>query len=59
MQQLAYEELLIRYGVDFHFETNMFVAQQKQALAKYAEWIKANASRFREGKRYFAGQLME
>jgi uncharacterized protein (TIGR02270 family) len=58
VRQLAYEELVIRYGVDFPFETDMFVAQQKQALAKYAEWIKANGSHFREGKWYFAGQLM-
>ncbi|MGH7496383.1 MAG: HEAT repeat domain-containing protein [bacterium] len=56
VRQLAYEELVIRYGVDFPFETDMFVAQQKHALAKYAEWIKANGSRFREGKWYFAGQ---
>jgi uncharacterized protein (TIGR02270 family) len=58
VRQLAYEELVIRYGVDFPFETDMFVAQQKQAIAKYAEWIKANGSRFKEGAWYFAGQLM-
>jgi hypothetical protein len=58
VRQLAYEELVIRYGIDFPFETDMFVAQQKQALAKYAEWIKANSSRFKEGAWYFAGQLM-
>jgi hypothetical protein len=58
VRQLAYEELVIRYGVDFPFETGMFVAQQKQALATYAEWIKVNGSRFREGKWYFAGQVM-
>jgi hypothetical protein len=57
-RQLAYEELVIRYGVDFPFETELFVTQQQQALAKYAEWIKANSSRFREGEWYFAGQLM-
>lgn len=58
VRQLAYEELVIRYGVDFPFETDMFVAQQKQAIAKYAEWLKANSSRFKEGVWYFAGQLM-
>jgi uncharacterized protein (TIGR02270 family) len=58
IRQLAYEELVIRYNVDFPFETDMFVVQQKQALAKYAEYIKANGSRFREGKWYFAGQVM-
>lgn len=58
IRRLAYEELVIRYGADFPFETDMFVAQQKQALAKYAEWIKANGSRFREGEWYFAGELL-
>lgn len=58
VRQLAYEELVIRYGVDFPFETDMFVTQQKQALAKYAKWIKANSSRFREGKWYYAGELL-
>jgi uncharacterized protein (TIGR02270 family) len=58
VRQLAYEELVIRYGIDFPFETDMLVTQQKQAIAKYAEWIKANGSRFQPGKWYFAGQLM-
>lgn len=58
VRQLAYEELVIRYGIDFPFETDMLVSQQKQAIAKYAEWIKANGSRFQPGKWYFAGKLM-
>ncbi len=58
VRQLAYEELVIRYGVDFPFETDMFVAQQKRAIAQYADWIKTNGSRFKEGAWYFAGQLM-
>ncbi len=58
IRQLAYEELVIRYDIDFPFETDMFVAQQKQTIAKYAEWIKANKNRFQEGKWYFAGKLI-
>ena len=58
VRQLAYEELVIRYGMDFPFETDMLVVQQQQALAKYAEWVKASSSRFHEGEWYFAGQLM-
>lgn len=58
VRQLAYEELVIRYGIDFPFETDMFVAQQKQALEKYAAWIKVNDSQFKPGRWYFAGQLM-
>ena len=58
VRQMAYEELVIRYGVDFPFETDMLVSKQKQAIAKYAEWIKTNGSRFQEGNWYFAGQLI-
>jgi uncharacterized protein (TIGR02270 family) len=58
VRQLAYEELVIRYGADFPFETDMLVAQQKHALEAFAAWIQANGSRFREGRWYFAGQLM-
>jgi uncharacterized protein (TIGR02270 family) len=58
VRQLAYEELVIRYGIDFPFETDMFVAQQKRAIAQYADWIKTNGSRFKEGAWYFARQLI-
>ena len=58
VRQMAYEELVVRYGIDFPFETDMLVSQQKQAIAKYSEWIKANSGRFQEGKWYFAGQLI-
>ena len=58
VRQLVYEELVIRYGIDFPFETDMLVSQQKQAIAKYSEWIKANVGSFQEGKWYFAGKLM-
>ena len=56
VRQWAYEELVIRYGVDFPFETDMPVEKQKQAMKQYAEWI-ANNSRFREGQWYF-GKIM-
>lgn len=58
VRQLAYEELVIRYGIDFPFETDMFVAQQKQAITQYSEWIKVNEINFKPGRWYFAGQLM-
>jgi uncharacterized protein (TIGR02270 family) len=58
VRQMAYEELVIRYGIDFPFETDMLVSQQKQTIAKYSEWIKAYNSRFREGEWYFSGKLM-
>lgn len=58
VRNLAYEELVIRYGIDFSLEIDMFVVEQKKAIAKYAEWIKANEARFQPGKWYFSGQLM-
>jgi len=58
IRQLAYEELVIRYHVDFPFEADMFVSEQNEALSKYRAWINANAQRFQEGKWYFAGQAM-
>jgi len=58
VRQFAYEELVIRYGLDFSFETDMPVARQKQALAYCAQWIKKNNSRFREGHWYFDGQII-
>ncbi|QTA85821.1 Uncharacterized protein dnm_018360 [Desulfonema magnum] len=58
VRQFAYEELVIRYDIDFPFETDMFVVQRKQAIAKYAEWIEANSSRFQAGQWYFSGRLI-
>jgi uncharacterized protein (TIGR02270 family) len=56
IRQLAYEELVIRYGVDVPFETDMFVAQQRQALTKIGQWVQSTGNRFQEGTWYFAGQ---
>lgn len=58
LRQLAYEELVIRYGMDVRFEADMFVSDQMRALAQIDEWIQANKGRFREGAWYFHGNLM-
>jgi hypothetical protein len=58
VRQSAYEELVIRYGLDVPFETDMLVMRQKQAVAKYAEQIEANSSRFQAGQWYFSGCLI-
>jgi uncharacterized protein (TIGR02270 family) len=58
IRQLAYEELVIRYGVDFPFEADMYVTQQKPVIKDIAQWIAANSSRFQPGAWYFAGQLI-
>jgi hypothetical protein len=58
MLQLAYDELVIRYGIDFAFEIVIFVLWQKQTLPKYAKEMTTNGHRFREGEWYCGGQLM-
>lgn len=58
IRQLAYEELVIRYGVDFPFEADMYVTRQKRVIKDIAEWVAANSSRFQPGAWYFAGQLL-
>jgi len=35
----------------------MFVFEQKQAIAKYDQWVKENGSRFQPGKWYCAGSV--
>jgi uncharacterized protein (TIGR02270 family) len=57
-RQLAYEELVIRYGMSIPFEADMFVSDQVKALQQIDEWIQANNGRFREGAWYFQGNLM-
>jgi uncharacterized protein (TIGR02270 family) len=57
LRQLAYEELVIRYGYDFAFETDMLVGEQESALATCAQWVAANEGRFKPGDWYFAGRL--
>ena len=58
VRQLAYEELVIRYNIDFPFETDMSVGRQKAAMAEFQEWITVNGKRFQEGKWYFAGKVI-
>jgi hypothetical protein len=48
--ELAYEESVVRSTVHFVVEASMFMAQQKEAVAQYANWIKSNGSRFQEGE---------
>jgi uncharacterized protein (TIGR02270 family) len=57
IRRLAHEELVIRYGADVRFETDMFVRQQEQGIAMLQVWAERNLNRFREGCFYFAGSL--
>ena len=56
---LIIRELVVRFGANLPFETDMFVAQQRKAIVKYADWVKANSNRFRDGEWDFAGRIME
>lgn len=58
VRQLAYEELVIRYGIDVPFETDMLVAQQQRALGQFAKQVGAEGRSFQEGRWYFAGQML-
>jgi uncharacterized protein (TIGR02270 family) len=58
VRQFAYEEFVIRYGVDFPFEVDMLVAQQQEAVGKYTAWSQANRGHFQEGGWHFAGHLL-
>jgi hypothetical protein len=58
IRQLAYEELVIRYGVDIPFETDMPVRQQQDAIAKWKSWVTTNEGRFKPGEWYLGGQLL-
>ncbi len=58
LRQLAYEEMVIRYGIDFPFEAGMPVKKQKQVLGKYMEWMNSQDNRFQAGKWYFGGRLI-
>lgn len=58
IRRLAYEELVIRHGIDFPFEVDMLVTEQKRIIGQYAAWIKANGSSFHDGQWYFAGRIM-
>ena len=58
IRKLAYEELVIRYGIDFRFETEMFVKDQIAAIKQYESWLEANPNKFEHGKWYFHGKLI-
>lgn len=58
VRQIAYEELVVRYGIDVPFETDMAVAEQMQALEKLEAQIGQGGERWQEGRWYFAGRVM-
>ena len=57
VRQLAAEELVIRYGCDLPFETDMFVARQMEVLTGIRAWLDGVAGRFTAGRWYAAGRI--
>ena len=55
IRDLAYEELVIRYNVDFPFETDMPVINQMQSIEKFKQWI-LNTQIQLQSQWYFAGK---
>jgi hypothetical protein len=58
IRQLAYEEMVIRYDVDFPFEANLLVNEQLRILNDMGNWVAANAGHFQNGAWYFAGRII-
>ena len=58
IRKLAHEELVIRYSIEFPFETEMLVKDQIVAIEQYENWLEANPDKFAKGKWYFHGKLI-
>jgi len=59
VREAAYDELAIRYKVDFSFDRRMPVKEQLELIKKYEEWDKTASGRFDPGAWYFGGHVME
>jgi hypothetical protein len=57
IRQLAYEELVARYGVDIPFETDMPIQRQREVIAEWRGWATVNEGMFKPGEWYLGGQL--
>ena len=58
IRALVCDELLVRFGLDFPMEIDMPVIEQKRRLARLAEWVQVNESRFEPGEWYFHGRRL-
>ncbi len=56
VRQTAYEELVVRYKIDVHFETDMPVPGQLTAVYRMAEIISQGNSQWQAGQWYYAGK---
>ena len=54
LRYLTFEELVIRYNLDFSFDTELPVTQQLLRLAEIDDWVHRYGNRFQPGGWYFA-----
>ena len=59
LRHFAFEELVIRYNLDFEFDTELFVFEQRKALKEIDDWVRSYGQRFDSGVWYFAGQVLD
>ena len=57
VRSMAYEELVVRYGIDVPFEPEMRVEEQKKQINAIARICRLREASFEPGCWYFAGQL--
>ena len=58
-RQLAYEELVIRYGIDARFESDMRVLEQQRAITDMERQAERLEENVRSGQWYFDGRQIE
>ncbi len=57
LRTAAYDELVVRYGLDVPFEVELRVHQQLRFLDKIESWLAAQSSTFANGGWYFGGRI--
>ncbi len=58
LREYAYEELVIRYGMDIQFAADDIVYKQQMQLNEIHQWVHKSHSLFPSGSWYFSGQEM-
>ncbi len=56
LRKLGHEELVVRFDVDYAFETDFTVVRQQKTIDAYQRWEKINQAGFHPGKWYRAGK---
>ncbi len=56
VRAMAYEELVVRFGLVVPFETDMFMTEQSNAIHQYSTWLSANPGRWPSGDWLMGGK---